>query len=126
MSPAPRTGAHAPGARRHPLERLAQERAHLAHVRQQRRVGDALEHVAGDRGHERSAAEGGAVVAGLDGRGDLRVDEHRAHRQPAGERLGERDHVGGHARGLVGEQGAQPTEPALDLVEDEGDAPLGR
>ena len=95
-------------------------------VREHRRIGDALEHVIRHRRDERSAAERRAVIARLDRRRDLVRHQHRAHRQSAGDRLGEREHVRLDAELLVGEQRSRATEAALDLVEDQRDVALLR
>ena len=70
---------------------------------------------------QRSAAEGGAVHARLDGGGGLFVGHDHAERNAAGQRLGG-DHDVGHgdvAGALVGEVGAGAAHAALGFVGDQ-------
>ena len=102
------------------VELLAEPRAVLGDVREQRGIGQPLEHVVRDRRDERTAAERRAVVARLDRRArSRRVIRTAPIGKPAGDRLGQRQHVGLDAELLVGEQRSGATEPALDLVEDQ-------
>ena len=66
------------------------------------------------------------MVARLDRRRDLLRHQDRAHRQSAGDRLRQRQHVRLDAELLVGEQRPRSSEAALDLVEDERDVSLLR
>ena len=65
------------------------------------------------------AGEGRAVVAGLSASAQALAGDHRADRQPAAERLGERHHVRHDRSLLVREQRAGAPQAALDLVEDQ-------
>ena len=72
------------------------------------------------RAGERVAAEGRAVLAGLQDAEHLVVRKHGRHRiEAAGQRLAEQRHVGLDALVLLGEQLAGAAEPGLDLVEDQ-------
>ena len=79
------------------------------------------------RGHgERVAAEGRAVVAGLEHALRAAADDAGADRHARGEALGERHHVGLEAGVLVDEPLAGAAEAALHLVGDEQPAVLRR
>src|SRR6267143_2132664 len=92
---------------------------------EQRRVGEALQHMRCDRGYERTAAKRGPVIPGLDCPGDVPRHENGAHWQSTCQGLGERKHVGNDPALFVREQMARPAKSALYLVEDERDVPLG-
>ena len=79
-----------------------------------------LEHRDAGGAGERVAAEGRAVRAGVEARGDRRSRrQHRADRHAAAEALGERHDVGHDAALLVGEQRAGAAHAGLHLVEDQ-------
>ena len=67
----------------------------------------------------RIAAEGGGVRAGPQLRGDLGLGEQAAHGDAAGQRLGQRHHVGLDAPVLVGEPLAGAAHAGLHFVEDQ-------
>ena len=62
------------------------------------------------------------MISRLERRADPAGHEHRAHGQPAGERLRQGEDVGDDSGLLVGEQGPGAAEAALHLIEDQGDA----
>src|SRR5919106_1360906 len=99
-------------------KRVHEHGALLAHVREQLVV-DRVHDGAGGGTRHRVPAEGGAVVPGLERTCGFVGHEERAHRQPVGEALGERDEVRAHAELLEGEEGAGATDAGLDLVEGE-------
>ena len=79
-----------------------------------------------DRRGERVAAEGAAVVAGMEDRHDLLAGEEGADRQQAAaERLAEHQAVGADAFVVAGEQRAGAAEAGLHLVADQQDAAPG-
>ena len=72
------------------------------------------------------AAEGAAVVAGLESLRRFVGDEQGADRKAVGKPLGERDRVGSDAEFLEREEAARAADAALDLVEDQHRAVLVR
>ena len=81
---------------------------------------------AGDGAGQRIAAEGRAVLAGLQHAQHLGVREHGRDRiEAAGQRLADQGQVGLDALVLLGEQLAGAAEPGLDLVEDQHDVVRG-
>ena len=73
-----------------------------------------------DRAGERIAAEGRAVLAGLERAEHRRVGKHGRDRiEAAGQCLAEQRHVGLDAVVLLRQQLAGAAEPGLDLVEDQ-------
>ena len=86
---------------------------------------DDAERGAGHGAGQRIAAEGAAVVAGVEEAEDLARAEHGGDGiEAAGERLADDEHVGLDALVLVGEELAGAAEAGLDLVGDEQDAVL--
>ena len=84
-----------------------------------------FERSARDGAGERIAAEGRAVLAGLQHAQHLGVREHGRHRiEAARQRLADQRHVGLDPLVLLGQQLARAAEPGLDLVEDQRDALL--
>src|SRR5688572_671274 len=59
------------------------------------------------------------MIAGLNRGSDALAQQHRAHRQATGERLGQRQQIGFHVERLIGEQLTRATQAALHLVEDQ-------
>ena len=114
-----------PRATRNSFELFSEPRSVLPNRLEQRRVGEAVQHVRGDRGYEGTAAKRGSVIPRLDCRGDVIRYENGTHWESASQGLGEGEHVGNDAASLVREQMARSAESALDLVEDERDLPLG-
>ena len=98
---------------------------------EQVRLFDLVENGQAEAAGDGVAAEGRAVMAGLDHAFDRRAGEDGAERQAAAERLGQRDDVGDDAALLEGEERSGAPEAALDLVEDQdragavGDAARG-
>ena len=79
-----------------------------------------------DRAGERIAAEGRAMLAGLEHAQHFGVGKHGRDRiEAARQRLAEQRHVGLDAFVLLGEQLAGAAEPGLDLVEDQHDVMRG-
>src|ERR1700704_55629 len=107
------------------LELFSQPRSVFTNRFEQRRIGEALQHVQGDCGYQRTAAKRGSVIPRLNCRSDLFRHENRTHWQPARQRLCQREHIGNNPASLVREHMSRSAESALDLVEDERDIPLG-
>ena len=85
-----------------------------------------LQRGAGDGAGERVAAEGRAVLAGLQDAEDVGVGEDGRDRvEAAAQRLADQRDVGLDALVLLGEELAGAAEAGLDLVEDQGDAVAG-
>src|SRR5207245_10901102 len=73
-----------------------------------------------NRGRERVAAEGAAVIARLEHRHDLAAGEKSRYRQQsAAEGFAEDQSVGLHALVVAGEQPTGAPQPGLDFVGDE-------
>ena len=87
---------------------------------------DLGEHGVGGGRRERVAAEGAAVLAGIEQLGRVAEGDERADREAAADALGERDRVRGHVGVLEGEPAARATGAGLDLVDDEQRAVLAR
>ena len=103
-------------------EAFAQVGADSAHVGQEGRLADALQHRLRHFGDEQAAGKGRAVVAGLDMLGNALADEDGAHRQAASQWFGQRHDVRLNIVLFVGPECARPPEAALHFVEDEGGA----
>ncbi len=85
-----------------------------------------LQRHARHRAGQRVAAEGAAVVAGLEDAQHLLVREHRRDGvEAARQRLADHGQVGLDAVVLLGQQLAGAAQAGLDLVGDEGDAVVG-
>ena len=126
-SPAPRTSVTRSSA----AEAVAQVVAEVGDVLEQAVLLDRVHHRERCRGGDRVAAEGGAVVAGLEQVGRLAGGDAGTDREAARQALGDGDDVG-HAvhRGcnggaLVGVPGAGAADAGLDLVEPQQRAVLG-
>ena len=79
-----------------------------------------LSAIAGHRAGQRVAAEGAAVVAGLEDAQHFLVGEHRRDRvEAAGERLADHGQVGLDALVLLGQQLAGAAQAGLDFVGDQ-------
>src|SRR5687768_17859861 len=100
------------------MELLSHPYAALTHAREKGSVTHALEDVQRDTGDQRPAAESGRMIAWPNTGGDILAEQHRSHRQAAGERLRERQEIGFHVVPLIREQMPGAAEPALHLIED--------
>ena len=80
---------------------------------------DHAQHRVRGRAGQRAAAEGGAVVAERDGRGDGLAGEEGGDREAAAEPLAERHHVRNHALVLEREHPPGAPDSGLHLVEDQ-------
>ena len=92
--------------------------AGLRHLLQEAEPADLLHHGAADRGRERVAVEGAALVAMLEAAHVL-VRDQRAERDAAAEPLAERHDVGRDAGMLEAEEFSGAADAGLDLVEDQ-------
>ena len=123
-SPAPRTPV---------IERVAQGlhlRRELLAVGldpgQQPVAGDDVQHGQRRGTADGVAAECAAVLAGPEQARGVAYRDHRPQRQPAGQALGESDHVGHDARALEGEPATGAPHAGLHLIEDEQGAVMPR
>src|SRR2546423_548990 len=107
------------------IELFSEPRAIFSNRFEQRRVGQSLQHVRCDGGDERTTAKSGSVISRLNRRSDIPTHENGTHWKSARQRLGEGKHVWNYSASFVSEQMPSPSEPALDLVENERDLTLG-